>query len=315
MKLVSKSMSKEQAEALLKQSSSLSDLANKLHLSETQTKTLYKVYYDLAIGKKTFPKAKILAIGKPIPSKELCLEYINKKYSAAAICKLHDLQKKDLMVILAYYDIKAKPTGITNRAVKCPLTKEELLKDYETLSTVGIGEKYNVSRQTVTNWFDLYKIPRVKKGQGKIKIVFTKELCLDYLSKYNTYTTLVAALPVSYHTFQRYCKKFGIQYALFRECKIGLFTKEILEDLYIKQNLSQLKISELYGCSPITVHRGLNRYGLLEVKATQKFFPYEEIKNLYVNKGYTIGQLAIYYNCNRSTVGGYLHRNNIKKRK
>lgn len=106
------------------------------------------------------------------------------------------------------------------------------------------------------------------------------------------------------------CKKQQLGEKLEKEVRgpkrVIHIPKEILTELYEKEQLSILKVAERLQCSQDTVARRLREYGIPR-RQVRLSLPQEKLAELYECDGYTIKELAARYGCSHTTIGNRLH--------
>src|SRR3989344_9151339 len=95
-----------------------------------------------------------------------------------------------------------------------------------------------------------------------------------------------------------------------------IFSRNELDNLYLKQNFSLSQIGKKFGCNGVTILRALQKFG---IKRRGAYFKKVEISketlyDLYWNKKLSSTQIGKIYNINNRTVCKKLNKLNIVRR-
>jgi len=264
-KTLLKVVSKEELQELASSSLHIDDLCKKLNLNKMQIRYLYlKAGIELSL----FKSKKLIPNPAQIFSKEDLIVHIGKPLQV--VCKELNLKPKKVINLFTENNLPA-PIKSNNFASKCPVSKQDLEHEYLTLkkSLNTIGEKYNVSKQQVSNWLYFYQIP--VRTRGFIQDIprktkkhpmwsWTDEEFLNKVKSSISSQDFCKKENISYALFNNFIKERGIK-PPFPKQKF-LFTKEYIIDLYLVKSMTIKEIAEQEGCHWQTINRCLKAFGL-----------------------------------------------------
>jgi len=272
-KTLLKVISVDELKALATSSDHIDDLCTKLNLTKAQVQYLYR---KIGINKLEFKsKSKEIPIytGKPLLPKEVLVAHIGK--SLQTVCKELNLKPKRVIRLFTQHDLPV-PVRLNNYASKCSISKDELEHEYVTLkkSLSVIGEKYQVSKQQVSNWLTFYKIP--VRARGFVNTEIPRKTRKHYIWSWTNDEFLNKAK--SFTNAHEFCEKENISYALYnnfvKERGIKppfpkqkfVFTKEYIVDLYLVKGMTIKEIAVQEGCHWQTINRCLKAFDLIGSK-------------------------------------------------
>ena len=238
------------------------EIAKKLNCA-TSTVSNYFIRYGIKTCSNCYPRTEKTYKIKITPEKEkeliqMCLEGKSKKEIAAYFkCSIDTINRK------------LRTTGLTIKRYtlgdlpydffyKMCITEEKSIKD--------IAEMYHVSESTVK--VQMYKVNfSLKKEQEKIREEKTTKEKLEYLyyEKGMTEEEIANFLSIGRSYLSRKFKKYGI----YKKFKYDCITKEVLEDLYVKQNLAPCYIGEKFNCPPSIIQTKIQKFQLRRYKTEE----------------------------------------------
>lgn len=150
------------------------------------------------------------------------------------------------------------------------IDKETLEKLYiiEDLSLEEIGERFGVSRKTISRRLKHYKIP--ERPQKTRKIIIEKEILEKlYIHEQLNPSEIGKRLEIGRETVTRLLKGYSIPLRnskegtkIAKEKKALKIPKEELEQKYLQENLPIPKIAEEYGVSPSWMYTYFKKYNI-----------------------------------------------------
>jgi len=268
-KTLIKVLSKEDLISIAQSNPDIDQIALKLNLNRAQVRYLYS---KIGVSIRSSKNKVTTPTPPPTPSKEelKALEGNTLQH----ICKTLNLKPRKVLALYSSYGFKA-PSKQSNYCTSCRIPKEELNHLYHVLnqSLTVIGDKYKVSKQTVSNWMMLYKIPLRTRGSTKQEKRkknthpiwnLTKEELVEKLSNSTCLKDLCQTEDMSVNTYQRVLKFHNLK-SPFDKQKLHL-SEEELKDLYLNKNLTLVQISEMKNVHYQTICRLVKKYGLVGAK-------------------------------------------------
>jgi sarcosine oxidase delta subunit len=197
------------------------------------------------------------------------------------------------------------------------ITKEKLKELYinKNLTQKECSEYFNCGTTTLGKRLNKWNI---KKGYGKIINIDKEKLKELYIDRNYTRTECAKYFNCERTTVGRRLKEWNI----FKETKIDIDRIE-LKELYINKNLTQKECSEYFNCSIRTIEKRVKKWNLNKdnkkiVKSRKDInkninINKEELKELYINKGYTIYECSDHFNCSATVIKNRISKYDIKK--
>ena len=221
------------------------------------------------------------------PKTELCSLYIDQKLTQKDISDKYHVSKATVCRWFKQYGIDVNYDFRT----KEPLSKENLLDLYvnQGLSTEEISKKCGVHRVTVAKWLKTSGIPRV--DVTKPKDIPPKETLENlYLAQFKTLDEIGSLYNVNRNLVSKWLSGYDIKIRLFG-IKIEMPTKEILERLYIKENLTIEKIATFYQTNSSVVRRWLVNCQIDTRSNQRKFYHLKAVRLTDVQRQFLIGTM------------------------
>lgn len=212
------------------------------------------------------------------------------------------------------------------------VTDEQLLNLYtvESKSSTDIEKILGVSSSVVRSRLRKLKATRsiseAKKGQPNVasQIRFNYDILYPlYIEQGLTENEIAKKLNVSLSTISRNLNRLNITKYNGRKKEKIIYDDGKIIELYVDKKMSSYEISEILNISQMSVSRRLRKLGLTRNKfessslggiKTSFRFDFDQIYQLYVVGGMTIGDVSKIVGCCRSTLRRYLSRNGILRR-
>jgi DNA-binding CsgD family transcriptional regulator/DNA-binding Lrp family transcriptional regulator len=134
-----------------------------------------------------------------------------------------------------------------------------------------IADMYHVSESTVK--VQMYNVGfSLRKEQDKIRQEKTTKENLEYL--YYEKGMLESEIADFLNIGRKYISKKFQEYEIYKESKYSHITKEVLEDLYVKQNIAPCYIGEKFNCPPSIIQAKIQKFKLRRYKTKEDIEAY-----------------------------------------
>ena len=264
-------------------------------------------------------------LGEPIED-FLRREYVDNRKSQRQIANEHiTVTQSTLGRWLINCGIERPPIRFTEP------TKEELdqLYTHEHKSTIKIAEELGVVKSKVRNWLKQYNVPVRTASEAQLPKDFTKpskeELYHLYITQGNSLKKIAKELGTSCITICNWLKQYNIPVRTASEARLPNDltkpTKEELEQRYVNEYKSTIKIAEEFGVSNKTIRNWLNQYNIPIRTASEAQLPKdftrptkEELEQQYIHEHKSTIKIAGELGVNHNTVRNWLKQYNIQIR-
>jgi len=207
-------------------------------------------------------------------------------------------------VVLQQFDTREEANAYEDKLISTAFQNEP--DNIYNLRRSGIGKHTkNSFNRRVDLWVDYYEAIRTEYQSGVSVSSLASRYCCDKTTLYKILGTLLDAKRYRSKAWeheeeivQQYLQGFSRK-SLAEKYKCDMYT---LKSILIKHSIELKSYSEQY---LIDRQRGI------EKKTTEKVLDLEKFKELYYDKGYTLVQIAKFFNIHKNTISKLALKNNM----
>ncbi|MFH1424667.1 MAG: hypothetical protein ABIG20_03220 [archaeon] len=265
-----------------------------------------------------------------IDEKQIIDLYITKRKTTHEIAKILNVSQGFVWQFLKKRNLVRTPSEARlNEGVVLP-SKSELEAMYLTqrVHPLIIAKKYGVSRSVIGRLLKKYKVSIRSASEANLKSnahMPTQEELQDwYLVQGLSVLKIGKLCNIDPSTIADYLKKYGITARKGIETRLFksyVPSKKELEQWYLDEHQSTIKIAKICRVTKGSVARWLKKYGIpirkggsRNLKKDAKFPIKQELQDLYVKKGFSICQIANMYNISDVSISNLLKRYRVESR-
>lgn len=188
------------------------------------------------------------------------------------------------------------------------------------MSLVEIAEHFDVSKKTIANKMDAFGIDRDRIVIKPRKATFTEEeLRSLYVDQVLSDETIAKRFDLNPSTVSHWRNKYGIATRKGEERKKALgeivkrkmsVTQDELAAMHVEKKMSDIAIGKALGVSNLTVAKWRKQFGIeRDSPINLANIPADELRDLYIEKRWTMVAIAAHFGCGESTVRAHIIKN------